>query len=75
MPFETESHAAAINCNRAIYHWDWYLLHGEIDHLIAANAFMLEYRRLGGTEYVETEKAIHASVAHHVLRNQGIQAR
>lgn len=49
--------------NRAIYYWDWYVLKGEIDNLVAAAVFMADYRKAGGTEYVETEKHIKAHVA------------
>lgn len=48
--------------NRAIYYWDWYLLHGDIDNLVAASCFMSDYRKSGGTDYVETEAHIKAHV-------------
>jgi hypothetical protein len=47
--------------NRAIYYWDWYMLKGEKDNLVAAAAFMQSYRLAGGTDYVETEQAILAA--------------
>jgi hypothetical protein len=44
--------------NRAIYHWDWFLLKGEPDSLVAAAQFMESYRKSGGELYQETEKKI-----------------
>lgn len=44
--------------NKSIYYWDWYLVHGEKDYLVAAWQFMLDFRKLGGLGYEETEKAM-----------------
>jgi hypothetical protein len=53
----TANHSAL---NKAIYYWDWYLLHGEVDNLVAAATFMRVYRESGGLAYRETEAHIKA---------------
>ena len=48
--------------NKAIYYWDWYLLHGELDNLVAAHNFMRDYKESGGEDYENTFDAIKAHV-------------
>ena len=48
--------------NKSIYYWDWYLLTGDKDNLVAAVAFMRDYRAAGGDEYKETEKKMMAAI-------------
>lgn len=54
--FMSESAMSLIN--KALYYWDWYLLKGDKDNLVAALAFMQSYRKAGGTDYCETEQAM-----------------
>lgn len=44
--------------NKAIYYWDWYLLHGEVDNLVSAYTFMKDYKRQGGEDYENTFQAM-----------------
>lgn len=48
--------------NKAIYYWDWYLLHGELDNLVAAHNFMRDYKDAGGEDYENTFDAMKAHV-------------
>lgn len=48
--------------NKAIYYWDWYLLHGEIDNLVAAHNFMSDYKNSGGEDYDATFDAMKAHI-------------
>lgn len=48
--------------NKAIYYWDWYLLHGEIDNLVAAHNFMRDYKDSGGEDYDATFEAMNAHI-------------
>jgi hypothetical protein len=54
--------------NKAIYYWDQYLLHGAVDNLEAAYAFMSDYRKSGGTDYEETWQKIQAHTSREVLK-------
>lgn len=44
--------------NKAIYYWDWYLLYGDIDNLVAAHNFMKDYKDGGGEDYENTFEAM-----------------
>ena len=44
--------------NKAIYYWDWYLLHGEVDNLVSAYTFMQDYKNQGGEDYENTFQAM-----------------
>lgn len=44
--------------NKAIYYWDWYLLHGDVDNLVAAYNFMKDYKDGGGEDYENTFAAM-----------------
>lgn len=48
--------------NKAIYYWDWYLLYGEIDNLVAAHNFMRDYKDSGGEDYDTTFEAMKAHI-------------
>jgi len=52
--------------NKAIYYWDWYLIHGEVDNLVAAHNFMKDYKDSGGEDYDETFQAIKAHIANKI---------
>ena len=51
--------------NKSIYYWDWYLIRGEKDYLVAAWQFMMDYRKLGGTGYEETEMHRKSNIERH----------
>jgi hypothetical protein len=58
--------------NKSIYYWDWYLLRGEKDNLTAAWQFMGDYRKLGGTEYQETENLMREHIINLTSFNFGV---
>lgn len=49
--------------NKAVYYWEYYSLHGHVDNLSAAFAFMQDYRKCGGVGHVSAWEAIQAEVA------------
>lgn len=49
--------------NRAVYYLDMYQLTRDLDYLSAANAFMQDYRKDGGTGYENAEAQIKAHIA------------
>ncbi len=49
--------------NKAVYYWDLYTLHGHVDDLAAANAFRLDYARLGGSSHPNVMASIASAVA------------
>lgn len=52
------------NLNRAIYYWDWYLLKGDVDQLVAAANLFDVYVEAGGTEYAETRATVKKHIEH-----------
>lgn len=48
--------------NKAIYYWDFFLLNGQIDDLVAAHNFMKDYKQNGGEDYDLTWEAIQTTL-------------